>query len=272
MQYSIRAALLAAQRELTPVCGEEAALEARELTMLSLGIADRAAFAAQMGGSMDAAQQQALRGYVARRLKGEPLQYILGFWEFMGLKFKTDARALIPRQDTETLCEHALALIARRGYKSCLDICAGSGCIGISLNKLGGVNAALADISPAALELCAENAAMNSADVQIIKSDMFAGISGKYDIIVSNPPYLSAQDMLCLQRELEFEPRNALYGGQDGLDFYKRIACAYRAHLNAGGALLLEVGAGQAQQVAAMLGGARIAKDVLGIERVVIKE
>ena len=190
----------------------------------------------------------------------------------MGLRFKTDARVLIPRQDTETLCEEAIKLIKSRGYKTCLDMCTGSGCIGISLAKIAGVEATLADISEAALELSRENAKANGVNIKTIKTDMFTGIVDKYDIIVCNPPYLTDDDMNSLQKELEFEPENALYGGPDGLDFYRRIANDYKAALNEEGALLLEVGIYQANDVAKMLGGARIIKDILGIERTVIKE
>ena len=190
----------------------------------------------------------------------------------MGLRFKTDARALIPRQDTETLCEEAIALIKRRGYKTCLDLCAGSGCIGISIANICGTEVTLADISEAALSLCRENAEANGVSIRTIKTDMFDEITDKYDIIVCNPPYLTANDMASLQRELTFEPANALYGGVDGLDFYRRIARDYAQRLNDGGALALEVGIHQAEEVAKMLGGARIVKDVCGIERAVIKE
>ena len=219
-----------------------------------------------------AALMPRLEELVSRRKSGEPLQYILGKWEFMGLPFYTRPCALIPRQDTETLCEEAIALIKRRGYKTCLDLCAGSGCIGISIANICGTEVTLADISEAALSLCRENAEANGVSIRTIKTDMFDEITDKYDIIVCNPPYLTANDMASLQRELTFEPANALYGGVDGLDFYRRIARDYAQRLNDGGALALEVGIHQAEEVAKMLGGARIVKDVCGIERAVIKE
>lgn len=258
--------------ELRPVAHEEAEIEARELIMHSLGIESRAEFAASVNKEMNSEQYADLQEYTLRRRTGEPLQYILGFWEFMGLRFKTDARALIPRQDTETLCEEAIALIKRRGYKTCLDLCAGSGCIGISIANICGTEVTLADISEAALSLCRENAEANGVSLRTIKTDMFDEITDKYDIIVCNPPYLTANDMASLQRELTFEPANALYGGEDGLDFYRRIARDYAPRLNDGGALALEVGIHQAEEVAKMLDGARMVKDVCGIERAVIKE
>ena len=218
------------------------------------------------------AQQQRLAELTARRCAHEPLQYLCGTWEFFGLEFQVGEGVLIPRQDTETLCEEAIALIKRRGYKTCLDLCAGSGCIGISIANICGTEVTLADISEAALSLCRENAEANGVSIRTIKTDMIDEITDKYDIIVCNPPYLTASDMASLQRELTFEPANALYGGVDGLDFYRRIARDYAQRLNDGGALALEVGIYQAEEVAKMLGGARMVKDVCGIERAVIKE
>lgn len=269
---SVRSILRKTADELKETAREEAETEARELVMRALKTENRVELGLYMDKEMSPSELEELNELTARRKKGEPLQYILGFWEFMGLRFKTDARALIPRQDTETLCEEAIKLIKSRGYKTCLDMCTGSGCIGISLAKIAGVEATLADISGAALELSRENAKANGVSIKTIKTDMFTGISDKYDIIVCNPPYLTDDDMNSLQKELEFEPENALCGGPDGLDFYRRIANDYKAALNEGGALLLEVGIYQANDVAKMLGGARIIKDILGIERTVIKE
>ena len=271
-RYTVNRVLRQTEDELRSVAHEEAEIEARELVMHSLGVESRAELAASVNKEMNSEQYAELREYILRRKTGEPLQYILGFWEFMGLRFKTDARALIPRQDTETLCEEAIALIKRRGYKTCLDLCAGSGCIGISIANICGTEVTLADISEAALSLCRENAEANGVSTRTIKTDMLDEITDKYDIIVCNPPYLTASDMASLQRELTFEPANALYGGEDGLDFYRRIARDYTPRLNEGGALALEVGIYQAEEVAKMLGGARIVKDVCGIERAVIKE
>lgn len=271
-RYTVNRILRQTADELRPVVHEETEIEARELIMHSLGIESRAELAASVNKEMNSEQYAKLQEYILRRKTGEPLQYILGFWEFMGLRFKTDARALIPRQDTETLCEEAIALIKRNGYKTCLDLCAGSGCIGISIANICGIDVTLADISEAALSLCRENAEANGVNVRTIKTDMFDEITDKYDIIVCNPPYLTGSDMVSLQRELTFEPANALYGGEDGLDFYRRIARDYAKRLNEGGALALEVGIYQAEKVAKMLGGARTAKDVCGIERAVIKE
>lgn len=269
--YTIKAALSDATHRLEPCCREEAALNAQELIMLAVGIKSRAEFALSMNTGMGDAERLKLDELISRRMGGEPLQYILSFWEFMGLTFKTDARALIPRQDTETLCEETVALISKHNYKTCLDMCSGSGCIGISLAKICGIDVTLADISDKALELSRENTKLNKVSVKTVKSDMFSDISDKYDIITCNPPYLDESDMAALQKELKFEPANALYGGSDGLDFYRRIAKDYSKHLNAGGALVLEVGINQAKAVSNLLGGAKVVLDLCGIERVVIK-
>lgn len=212
-----------------------------------------------------AALMPRLEELVSRRKSGEPLQYILGKWEFMGMPFYTRPCALIPRQDTETLCEEALAL----GGNTLLDLCCGTGCIGVSLAKLGGFEVTFGDISRDCIDLARENAALNGVAGSFVLTDMFGNISGSYDMICVNPPYIPTSDLALLQAEVKREPALALDGGADGLDFYRRIARDYAAHLNPGGALLMEVGAGQAEDVAAMFPNARRIEDICGIERVV---
>ena len=212
-----------------------------------------------------AALMPRLEELVSRRKSGEPLQYILGKWEFMGLPFYTRHCALIPRQDTETLCEEALSI----GGKTLLDLCCGTGCIGVSLAKLGGFEVTFADISPDCLALARENAALNGVAGSFVLTDMFGNISGSYDMICVNPPYIPTSELASLQAEVKREPRLALDGGADGLDFYRRISRDYAAHLSPGGTLLMEVGAGQAEDVAEMFPKAEIIKDICGIKRVV---
>lgn len=212
-----------------------------------------------------AALMPRLEELVSRRKSGEPLQYILGKWEFMGLPFYTRHCALIPRQDTETLCEEALSI----GGKTLLDLCCGTGCIGVSLAKLGGFEVTFGDISPDCLGLARENAALNGVAGSFVLTDMFGNISGSYDMICVNPPYIPTSELASLQAEVKREPTLALDGGADGLDFYRRISRDYAAHLNPGGALLMEVGAGQAEDVAEMFPKAEIIKDICGIKRVV---
>lgn len=212
-----------------------------------------------------AALMPRLEELVSRRKSGEPLQYILGKWEFMGLPFYTRPCALIPRQDTETLCEEALSI----GGKTLLDLCCGTGCIGVSLAKLGGFEVTFGDISPDCLALARENAALNGVAGSFVLTDMFGNISGSYDMICVNPPYIPTSELASLQAEVKREPALALDGGADGLDFYRSIARDYATHISPGGALLMEVGAGQAADVAEMFSKAEIIKDICGIERVV---
>jgi len=221
--------------------------------------------------SSDAEEQ--VNAFVQRRIQGEPLQYLLGRWEFMGLPFLVDGRALIPRADTEILCEAALRLINERGYHSVLDLCCGTGCIGISLAKLGGASVMLADISTDSLALCKENADLNGVSVSMLKSDLFSALEGQtFDLICCNPPYLTEEDMLHLQKEVRYEPALALYGGADGLDFYRRISEGYQQFLRPNGAILLEIGCEQAEDVAAMFQTEMILKDYAGHPRVVFAE
>lgn len=209
-----------------------------------------------------------LRAAVARRRKGEPLQYILGEWEFMGLPFFVGPEALIPRQDTETLCEAALGWLKTRPGARVLDLCCGTGCIGVSLAKLGGARAAFADVSPDALKLARRNARHNGVDGEFYESDLLAAVPGVYDLIACNPPYLTAAEMESCQRELTFEPALALYGGEDGLTFYRRLAAEWEEHVAPGGLLLLEIGASQGEAVGELFPGAKIMKDICGLDRV----
>ena len=266
---TIREALRAAQAALAPVAGEEAAREARLFFCHALGW-DMARLLSRQSDIFPGEYEKMLEEMLARRLAGEPLQYILGEWELMGLPFRVDARALIPRQDTETLVEAALGLIKERGYRTVLDLCCGTCCIGISLAALSGAAVTLADISVDALALARENAEKNGVCARVMETDLFSNITGSFDLIACNPPYLSDADMAALQREVRFEPALALYGGEDGLDFYRRIRTEYAAHLNQRGALLLEVGFGQAAAVCALFGeNAYVLRDLCGVERVV---
>ena len=255
-------ALEYADRLLSPVTEEheaEARIIISDLTGLPIGRINIEA------PPLSTALRERIEGIVKRRAQGEPLQYILGKWEFMGLPFYTRPCALIPRQDTETLCEEALAI----GGKTLLDLCCGTGCIGVSLAKLGGFEVTFGDISRDCIDLARENAALNGVAGSFVLTDMFGNISGSYDMICVNPPYIPTSDLALLQAEVKREPALALDGGADGLDFYRRIARDYAAHLNPGGALLMEVGAGQAEDVAAMFPNARRIEDICGIERVV---
>lgn len=188
-----------------------------------------------------------------RRAQREPLQYILEEQPFMGLSFRTDPRALIPRNDTECVCEEALRHI--RGRMQVLDLCTGSGALGIAIKKLRpGCDVTLSDLSEEALSLARENADRLQADVRILQGDLFAPVQGeKFHLIVSNPPYIPEGLRGTLQKEVEKEPEMALFAGADGLAFYRRIAREAPLHLNEGGVLVLEFGDDQAAAVSALL-------------------
>ena len=223
--------------------------------------------------ALTAAEEEAFERMVARREKREPLQYILGSQSFMGFSFKTDPRALIPRNDTEALCEEALRHI--RPGDRVLDLCTGTGALGIAVKKLCPKAIVTAtDISEAALSLAEENARSLQADVRFLQGDLFAPVAGEeFEVIVSNPPYIPEALRGRLQAEVEKEPALALFAGEDGLDFYRRIAREAPAYLAPQGWLCLEVGDGEAEAVAALLKtnfeSVRILPDLNGLNRVV---
>lgn len=201
-----------------------------------------------------AAPQRAAFGALCdRRAAREPLQYILGETEFMGLTFHVEPGVLIPRADTEILVEKALAWM--KSGARVLDIGTGSGAIAVSLAKLGRqAQVTAVDVSDRALEIARRNAERNGAAVEFVKSDCFSALKGrKYDMIVSNPPYISADEMRGLMPEVTREPELALFGGADGLDFYRRISREAPEYLNEGGCLLFEIGWLQKDAVSALV-------------------
>lgn len=217
--------------------------------------------------------QAAFDALIARRLTREPLQYIVGDAPFMGLMLKVTKDVLIPRADTEVLCEEALRVITPGDRV--LDVCTGSGALAVALahhSKAGQVFAG--DLSAGALAVARANAAAYGLSVDFREGDLFTPFLGeKFDVIVSNPPYISDADMLSLQAEVLLEPAMALRGGADGLDFYRRIAAQAPAYLHAGGRLLLEIGSDEGAAVCDLLRGAfrevRLLPDLRGLDRVV---
>ncbi|MBR0227192.1 MAG: peptide chain release factor N(5)-glutamine methyltransferase [Clostridia bacterium] len=219
------------------------------------------------------AEAAAYEALLARREGREPLQYILGSQSFMGFTLKTDSRALIPRNDTEALCEEALKYM-RPGYRV-LDLCTGSGALAAAIKKLRpSAEVVASDISEAALSLAKENAAALNADIRFMQGDLFSPVAGeKFDVIVSNPPYIPGGLRGRLQAEVEQEPALALFAGDDGLDFYRRIAREAPAHLLPGGRLCLEIGDGQGDAVKTLLyeefTDIQVLNDLNGLPRVV---
>ena len=210
------------------------------------------------------------------RLTGRPLWYIIGDTDFCGYKIKVDERVLIPRPETEEMVMMAVAT-AEEG-DSVLDLCTGSGAIAVAMYKEleksnRKVKVTAVDISPEALELAKENAEANEADILFIQSDLFTRIRGRFDMIITNPPYIPTKDIRTLQREVrEFEPKLALDGGEDGLDFYRRIAAEAPKYINRNGTLLMEIGQGQASEIVKMFKGvsySMVIQDFNGVERYV---
>lgn len=213
-----------------------------------------------------------INAIVKERLTGRPLWYIIGDVDFYDCKIRVDERALIPRPETEILASEAVRLI-EDGDKV-LDMCTGSGCIAVSIAKHcqgRKVQVYAADISDAALSLAKENANYNSADVTFIQSDLFSKVHGRFNLIVCNPPYIKSDEIPNLQREVkDFEPRVALDGGEDGLDFYRRLAREISRYIVRGGMLVLEVGEGQAAEVLKLFEKrdyAMVVKDLSGVDR-----
>ena len=210
------------------------------------------------------ASEEVCRGMekgLKRLLHGEPLAYVLGEWEFYGLPLKVTPHVLIPRDDTCAVTEMAIkkALFMEQDPRI-LDLCCGSGCIGLAIaSRVKDARVTLADISPEALAVAKENAAMNhlSGRVRCVAADALKPafpFLGKFDMIVSNPPYITSAEMLELDPSVkEYEPHLALHGGEDGLDFYRAIAENFAPALKPGGYLCFEFGMGQGDAVCQIL-------------------
>ncbi|MCX5708554.1 MAG: peptide chain release factor N(5)-glutamine methyltransferase [Candidatus Omnitrophica bacterium] len=222
-----------------------------------------------------------------RRLKGEPLEYILGHAEFMGLEFAVNSDVLIPRADTEVLVETVLNYFTnfpdyRFQNPRILELGTGSGCIAISLAKrLSEADIVATDVSQAALDVAEANARKNSVEgsISFFLSDLFASpriAIEKYDLIISNPPYIKRDVIPTLACEVQHEPRLALDGGADGLDFYRRIFREAPKHLKAGGLMILEIGFDQKDELEKILSSLQIfevkeiIKDYNNINRVLV--
>lgn len=211
---------------------------------------------------------------VQKRAEHIPLQYIIGEQEFMGLRFKVNSNVLIPRQDTETLVEQVLKIV-KPGMKV-LELCTGSGCVLISVLKnapeLTGMGS---DISKTALLVAKENAKLHEVDAEWVRSDLFDNITETFDVIMANPPYIPTGEILSLMPEVrDFEPENALDGGADGLDFYRKIAGQVKDYLNPGGYVYMEIGYDQGEAVSELMRNAgftevEVIKDLARNDRVV---
>lgn len=212
--------------------------------------------------------------YLEKRVKRVPVQHILGVQDFMGLTFKVTPDVLCPRQDTEVLVEEALKCLEPENR--ILDLCTGSGCILISLlNYSKSCKGIGADLSEKALKVASENAKRLNVECTLIHSDLFENIEGRFDMIVSNPPYIATKEIESLMPEVkDMEPRMALDGKEDGLFFYREIIREVHGYLNPAGWLLFEIGYDQGEAVSGMMKAAgfaevKIIKDLAGLDRVV---
>lgn len=219
-------------------------------------------------------EEEQYRRALEQRAVHVPLQHLLGYQDFMGLRFQVNGHVLIPRQDTEILVEEAMRYL-HDGMRI-LDLCTGSGCILLSLlhysNDCEGIGV---DILKEALQVAAQNAEALGIKADFLESDLYEKVTGKFDLLVSNPPYIEREIIPTLMEEVrEYDPYIALDGGEDGLDFYRRIIGGAQDYLNRGGQIFLEIGSEQAQAVSELLREAGfkeidVCRDFAGLDRVV---
>lgn len=204
---------------------------------------------------------------------GQPAQYAVNKSYFYGYTYMVDSRVLIPRPETEELVEKAIKQIKEHGYKRVLDLCTGSGVIGHTIYKETGAEVVGVDISSDALTVARLNGQSLNSKMQCIESNLFDSVEGKFDLIISNPPYIPSSEIEGLDKKVkDFEPKLALDGGQDGLDLIRKIAIQYKEYLNDNGVLMFEFGIGQAEEINKMFEKDRveIIKDIEGIDRIAI--
>ena len=214
---------------------------------------------------------------VERRAQREPLQYVLGTTEFCGLTFHVDARVLIPRPETELVVTEALKRLPDSPGAQVLDLCCGSGCIGLALAEARpDCHVTLSDLSPDALAVAEKNAQNLNIPAECVLGSLFDSVPGRmFDLVLSNPPYIPSRDCETLQEEVMREPLLALDGGMDGLDCYRRILADAPGHMKPGASLIMEVGEGESEAVSGLAGAHGlltecIVPDFRGIPRVVI--
>ncbi len=210
---------------------------------------------------------------VKKRATGKPLWHIIGKCDFYGFDLICDERGLIPRPETEQLCQKAIIL--SQGKESCLDMCTGSGAIGIVMAKKTNMKVTAVDLMDNAISLATENAERVGADIEIIKSNMFENLEGrKFDMILSNPPYIKRKEIETLEKEVkDYEPISALDGGEDGLDFYRILSKNAKNFLNPNGVIIMEIGYDQGEDVARLFEGyenVEVQKDFQGKNRIII--
>jgi release factor glutamine methyltransferase len=256
-------------------------LDSELLLAFALGT-DRVGLYLQHDRPLDKPELERIGGLVRRRLRGEPVAYLLGYKEFWSKRLAVDPRVLIPRADTEALVEVALSAIDGVDAPTIVDVGTGSGAVAIALaSERRDARVLAVDIDEGAASVARENAARLGVPIAVKVGDLLAPLErmhlepGSIDLVVSNPPYLSEAELAAMAPELTFEPRRALDGGGDGLSIYRSLVTASAPWLREGGAVAVEVGATQSAAVVALLAGdgrytpAATARDLAGIERVV---
>lgn len=259
----------------------EAEIEAPELEarLLIEGVTgmNRASQIANSNSEISGEIQEKLISMAQKRAEHLPLQYILGKWSFMGFELKVGEGVLIPRDDTEVLVGLCLDYLKNSNGKTALDLCAGSGAISVALDKLANADVTAVELSDKAYNFLLEN--IKGTNIKPHKGDIFECYrdfeAKSFDLIASNPPYIKTDEIEALQTEVGYEPKTALDGGADGLDFYRAIARRWTPLLKSGGAMAFELGEGQAEYVGGLMAdhgyiNIKTAKDLGGTDRAII--
>ena len=272
---------LEVRRQLRESGVEASTLEARELVCFGTG-KNREELTRDSRLYASPEREAQVRRLVERRMAGEPVAYLIGEWEFYGLPLDISQDVLIPRADTEVLAEQAIAYIQTLGECRVLDLCAGSGCVGLAIaSQSPQARVVLGEIDDSALKICRQNIRRNSLSARVMPIQMDAREKparslGEFQCIVSNPPYIPTGDIAGLEASVrDYEPHMALDGGADGMDFYRSIAEQWKEALTPGGRIYFEVGIGQADAVLRLMrshgfGDLQIIKDHHKIPRVVL--
>ncbi|MEE0608711.1 peptide chain release factor N(5)-glutamine methyltransferase [Ruminococcus bromii] len=257
---------------------ENSKFEAQSLLQKAFSL-DRVGFIIHKTDKSDENCSQNFLKLIEKRISGEPLQYILGEWSFMGFDFKVGRGVLIPRDDTEVVVNLCIDFLKNRADKKTVDLCSGSGAIAVALDKISGAKVTAVEIDETAFSYLETNVKENNSSVKPVMADALeiceTFADGELDLIVSNPPYIKSADIETLQKEVQLEPRLALDGGEDGCDFYREIVNRWSRKLKKGGALAFELGEGQADAVKALMteqgfSDFKISLDFGGVQRAII--
>lgn len=254
---------------------EDAILKVRMLLLYELQIQNEY-LAVHLDEEANLEIAQNFEKHLEELIAGKPIQYITNFQEFFGLDFYVDENVLIPQPDTEILVEEIIEICKyRENVPKILDICTGSGAIAIALAKQMKVEIVASDISPKALEIAKKNAEKHRTKIEFLESDMFEKINQKFDMIVSNPPYIETKTIESLSPEVKNEPQIALDGGEDGLKFYRVLARKAKDYLEENGVLAVEIGYNQRESVLEIFRNAGFCdiyakQDLAGKDRIVV--